>query len=208
MAERNTGFNKEPRLNSSGQILEQKSSTGIWRPWQDFLGLGLCFVDDKGKILRANKAAALLLKKELQNIIGFGLETIFGSFELSSKYHQDVFTKGQARQDFEIFLPDGSRKILRAISSKAKGGKNPGYYLALIDITELKSSQQDLEAMVQRRTYQLQENVKELTDARTALMNILEDVQASRKLAEEERTKAKTIIDNFVEGLLFFDQQK
>ena len=42
---------------------------------------------------------------------------------------------------------------------------------------------------------------------REALLNILEDVEEARRAAEEERDKTLAIIENFPEGLLFFDKE-
>jgi len=54
---------------------------------------------------------------------------------------------------------------------------------------------------------ELEKRTKELVESRKALMNILEDVEAARAEAEEERDKTLAIFENFPEGLLFFDQE-
>ena len=46
-----------------------------------------------------------------------------------------------------------------------------------------------------------------LRGTREALLNILEDIEEARKTAEEERDKTLAIIENFPEGLLFFDKE-
>jgi signal transduction histidine kinase len=43
---------------------------------------------------------------------------------------------------------------------------------------------------------------------RLALLNILEDIEEAKKIIEEERRKLQMIIFNFVDGLLFFDNEK
>lgn len=52
---------------------------------------------------------------------------------------------------------------------------------------------------------ELQRKTKELENSRRALMNILEDVDKARTIAETERDKTLAIINDFPEGLLFFD---
>jgi len=47
--------------------------------------------------------------------------------------------------------------------------------------------------------------IKELEETRTALINMLEDVEEARKRAEEEKNKTLAIIRNFADGLLVFD---
>ena len=46
------------------------------------------------------------------------------------------------------------------------------------------------------------------TKERLALLNILEDTETARKMAEEEKKKTEAIIYNFSDGLLFFDNNK
>lgn len=58
----------------------------------------------------------------------------------------------------------------------------------------------DLEKKIKERT-------KELDNAKGALMNILEDVEEARKRAEEEKNKTQSIIINFTDGLLVFDDK-
>lgn len=54
---------------------------------------------------------------------------------------------------------------------------------------------------------ELHEKMKELGDSKSALMNMLEDVEDSRKEAEEEKDKTLVIINNFTDGLLIFDKE-
>ncbi len=51
------------------------------------------------------------------------------------------------------------------------------------------------------------EDVEELKETRTALLNILEDTETARRLAEEEKNKTQAIITNFTDGLLVFDNE-
>lgn len=50
-------------------------------------------------------------------------------------------------------------------------------------------------------------NAKEIKDVRSALLNILEDTEEARKKAEEESGKTKTVINNFTDGLIIFDNE-
>jgi len=52
---------------------------------------------------------------------------------------------------------------------------------------------------------ELQEQMKILEDSRTALMNMLEDMEDLRRKAEEEKEKTLAIINNFADGLILFD---
>jgi len=64
-----------------------------------------------------------------------------------------------------------------------------------------------LEKRVKERTRKLEETAKELEESRAALMNMLEDVEEARGRAEEEKNKTLTIINNFADGLLVFDEK-
>jgi signal transduction histidine kinase len=54
---------------------------------------------------------------------------------------------------------------------------------------------------------ELQKKLKELEESKTALMNILEDVEEAEKQATEERDKTEAIITNLTDGLLFFNKE-
>jgi len=54
---------------------------------------------------------------------------------------------------------------------------------------------------------ELGKKTKELEESRTALMNMLEDVEEARRKAEEEKNKTISIITNFADGLLVFDKE-
>lgn len=55
---------------------------------------------------------------------------------------------------------------------------------------------------------ELAERTKELEESRTALMNMLEDVDEARKKAEGEKNKTISIITNLTDGLLVFDKEE
>ena len=54
---------------------------------------------------------------------------------------------------------------------------------------------------------ELEKKTKELEESRTALMNILEDVEEERGRAEEEKNKTLAVITNFADGLLVFNKE-
>jgi PAS domain-containing protein len=93
---------------------------------------------------------------------------------------------------------------------------------------ELERTRKEIEKKIQERTKKLREmfeetqilrirerarmaeaekRAEELEKARTALINILEDVEEARARAEEERDKTLVIIQNFADGLLVFDKE-
>src|SRR3989304_2158651 len=54
----------------------------------------------------------------------------------------------------------------------------------------------------------VKERTKDLEGSQKALFNILEDTEESRKTAEKERNKTKTILTNLIDGLLVLDNNK
>jgi signal transduction histidine kinase len=71
---------------------------------------------------------------------------------------------------------------------------------------ELGELNETLEEKIHEKTKELQSNVKKLEDSKKALMNILEDIDQTRKREEEEKNKTLAIITNLTDGLLFFDK--
>ena len=68
----------------------------------------------------------------------------------------------------------------------------------------------ELSEIREKREAELQElgeKTKELEESRTALMNMLEDVEEERGRAEEEKNKTLAVITNFADGLLVFDKE-
>ncbi|MFH1462723.1 MAG: ATP-binding protein [bacterium] len=55
---------------------------------------------------------------------------------------------------------------------------------------------------------EIAQRTEELEMSRSALLNILEDVEEARKVAEEEKNKTLAIITNFADGLLVFNDKK
>jgi len=74
-------------------------------------------------------------------------------------------------------------------------------------IGELELARVDLEEKVKQRTAEIEARSGDLEKARMALMNILEDTEEARMLAEKEKEKTKAIINNFSDGLLVFDEK-
>lgn len=75
------------------------------------------------------------------------------------------------------------------------------------EIEETREKETIIRIRERAKTKDIERRVKELEESRTALMNILEDVEAERRRAEEERDKTLAIITNFADGLLVFDAE-
>lgn len=72
---------------------------------------------------------------------------------------------------------------------------------------ELKELAEELEGKVRERTKGLEEKTKELAGSKTALLNILEDIEEVKDEVVEERDKTLSIINNLLDGLLVFNTE-
>ena len=108
----------------------------------------------------------------------------------------DRIAKMLVRRDFELTeLKEKREKEIAELDRIAK-------MLVRRDF-ELSEIREKREAELQ----ELGEKTKELEESRTALMNMLEDVEEERGRAEEEKNKTLAVITNFADGLLVFDKE-
>jgi signal transduction histidine kinase len=90
---------------------------------------------------------------------------------------------------------------------KDEEGNFVGYFVAFLDVSDFEKLRESLEEKVDKRTQDLKQRTEELRESRIALMNVLEDVENARRLAEEEKNKTMAVITNFSDGLFLFDSK-
>lgn len=175
-----------------------------------FLPLPVCMVNPLGLIINVNKAFQELSGYREMEIVRKKAEDLF----LEKKKFQNLekkALKGEEKigQETTLLTKEGKEIPVKVVASARKDEKGNliGYFLALFDITEFKKFQETLESQVKERTKEVERRAGELDKSRKALMNILEDVESAWAEAEKERDKTLAIIENFPEGLLFFDQE-
>lgn len=186
------------RFKEDAQILEE-----YIKDFFEFLPLPICLVNPLNVILGVN-----LSFQEFFGLNDFeiGGEEVFNLFLEKNKVLSLVekITKDQKRitQEMTILTKDGKTITANIYGSARRDddGNFIGYFLAFSDISELKKLQDSLEERVFEKT-------KDLEKSRKALVNILEDVDEARQKAEEEKNKTISIIANFADGLLIFDQK-
>ncbi len=155
-----------------------------------FSPLPICFVSPIGVILEINPAFESISGLKSYEIIGEAIEKVFKKNEAES-LTKDTLKKGIVEGKEMTFSPKGREKIfIQAFARvrKDEQGEVVGYFLGLFDLTKIKETE------------------SELREAQLALMNILEDTEGARKVAEEERSKTQEIINNLTDGLLVFDK--
>ncbi len=176
----------------------------------EFLPLGVATISFSGVIVRTNRALEKLTGYSLTEMVGEPLEKIFFEKEQIKKLKDELLKKEAVKnRELNLFTSKG-RKIpvtLSLVAEKDKENNINGYFLAVLDISELKKLQEGLEEKVKEKTKELAKKLKELEGSRMALMNILEDVTDAREEAEEEKSKTLAIITNFTDGILVFDEE-
>ncbi|PIS38811.1 MAG: hypothetical protein COT34_01780 [Candidatus Nealsonbacteria bacterium CG08_land_8_20_14_0_20_43_11] len=154
-----------------------------------FAPLPICFVSLGGMVFEANPAFEKLSNSILTDIIGTPITIFFKEKEIE-RLQQETIKSGAVEGREMLFSPKEKGKMAVQVFTRVRQdeeGRPVGYFLSLFDLTKIK---------------QTEENISQ---TQRALLNILEDTEEARRLAEEEKDKTKTIIDNFTDGLLVFD---
>ncbi len=156
-----------------------------------FSPLPICFISPIGVVLEINPAFENISGLKSYEIIGEDIEKVFKKDEVES-LTKDTLKKGIVEGKEMTFSPKGRKKIfIQAFTRvrKDEKGEVVGYFLGLFDLTKIKETE------------------SELREAQLALMNILEDTEGARRVAEEERSKTQEIINSLTDGLLVFDRE-
>jgi two-component system sensor histidine kinase VicK len=157
----------------------------------NFSPLPVCFISPIGVILEVNPAFENISGFKSYEIIGEAIEKVFEKKETDSLTNETL-EKGFVQAREMIFSTKGKEKIFIQVFTKARkdeSGEIVGYFLGIFDLTEVKKKE------------------NELKKAQFALMNILEDTEIARGIAEEEKNKTQEIIKNLTDGLLVFDKE-
>jgi PAS domain S-box-containing protein len=169
-----------------------------------FLPLAVCDVGPTGMLINVNRAFETLTGYNAIEITGKHISEIF----VEKIEVEDLLNLSQREGRIEskelVLIKKNKERIVTNVyfaPRKDKEKNLTGYFVGIIDITPLKELQQEMERKIKERT-------KDLEDSRKALLNILEDTEAARVKAEEERKKTETIFLNFVDGVLVFDLEK
>jgi PAS domain S-box-containing protein len=167
---------------------------------EEFLPLAFCLVNPLNLILGINDAFSDLTGYKKMTISGQSLDNIFVDKKIVSRLNK-IVQKKKVSLETELLTHEGERipVQLTAMARRDDEDEFLGYFLTISDISEVKKYRDNMEEQVQRQT-------KELSESRLALLNILEDTEEARRLAEEERSKTAAIIRHLSDGLLFFDK--
>ena len=152
-----------------------------------FAPLPLCFIGPSGVILEANPAFIKFCGFTFDEIIGKAIEDFFKKKEIE-KIIKETKKKGSVEGKETDFFSRTEKEIPCQVFARPRKDESNnilGYFLSIVDLTEIKRNQRE---------------------ARAALINILEDIQEERDKAEEEKNKTLAIVTNFADGILVFDK--
>lgn len=157
----------------------------------NFSPLPICFISPIGVVLEVNPAFENISGFKSHEIIGEAIEKVFEKKEID-KLTNETLGQGLILAREMVLSPKKKKKIFIQVFTKARKdekGEIVGYFLGIFNLTEIKKKE------------------NELKRAQLALMNILEDTEVAREIAEEERSKTQEIIKSLTDGLLVFDKE-
>ena len=130
-----------------------------------FLPIAVCDVTPIGIITFVNKALQELVDYKEIDIVGEPVETLFLEKKEIEKILAEISKKEIIRNEELTLISKRKKKISVSLfisSRKDKEGNFLGYFLGIIDISELKKLQEEMEAKIEERTKKLQEKIEEL----------------------------------------------
>jgi len=160
-----------------------------------FLPIAVCAITPIQVIIDINAAFEKLTGFKALEIIGKPWNELFlGEREIEKikeKISQKTFIESQ-----ELILVTKEKKqipVSISISIRKDEEENlSGYFLSITDLTTLKKFQES-------------EIIR--TKERLAILNILEDIENEKEIAQEEKNKLQAIVFNLSDGLLFFNNE-
>lgn len=195
---------KKPLKNELQEVRENLNELEMYiKEFSSFLPLAVCTVNPLKVIIDINDAFKNLTGYDRSTIIGESIDKLFSEKnELTDLIRLTENNDSIKNKELTLLTKEKKEITINVSVSARKDSKGNfiGTFLALIDLTELKKSSQNLEKKVKERT-------KELNDSKAALMNILEEVEEARRKTEEEKNKTLAIIASFSDGLLVFDKE-
>ena len=193
---------KEEQLTTRNPVEDLEDMQRYIEELTVFLPLAFCTINPLDIILGINQAFQDLTGYKEMEIIGGSIEVLFTEKKKISNFVSKLSEeKERITKEFTLLRRD-KKEIPVSVSGLARRDEENnflGYFLTLSDVTETKKFQEELERKVAEKT-------RELENSRTALMNMLEDVEEARKKAEAERDKTQTIVANLTDGLVVFDK--
>ncbi len=175
-----------------------------------FLPIAFCAVNPLDFVLEINKFFENLTGYKKIDIIGQKIEKLFLEKEEVKDLIEEIKGKKDKKEKELTLLTKEEKPVpvtVSLLSRESEDGSFIGYFLTITDTSEKNELEKRIEEELKNKEEEIEEKTRQMADSRSALLNILEDVDSSYQEAEKERAKTSAIIENFVDGLLFFDKE-
>ena len=169
-----------------------------------FLPVPFCFVSEKDLVVEGSESFLNLVNYDREEIKQLPVEDLF----LEKEEIEDLFLEiknEEAKGERELTMITKNEEVIPVDVVGSRRKEKSGYFLTLSSSGEEREKRRELKEKLSKKDKELKKKAKQMEDSRSALLNILEDVDKSYKEAEKERSKTVAIIENFVDGMLFFD---
>lgn len=165
------------------------------KEFSDFLPLPVCIVNPLGRIIDINKSA--------ERLTGFLSIEIIGEFIKSIFLEKDEFEKIESSIEKKRFIYNKELNLITkkekeisvnvSVSIRKDMNENYiGYFVAFLDIREIKAFQENLEEKIRKRTKELRKRIKELEDFREVTIGReLKIIDLKNKVKKLERQLKK-----------------
>jgi len=186
-------------------IVEPLKMAGDGSVWNLFVGLSL----KQAQLFRGEMMLFFLGLFSLTIVLVFILsffvaKKIMGPIR-KLREGADIIGKGNFSYQVKLATGDELEDLANALNKMAKD--MDGYYTSLNETKDILKIRVDartrqIREMAESLEQKVSERTEVLSQSRKALLNILEDVDAEKRIAEEERNKTSAIVSNFTDGLL------
>jgi len=155
-----------------------------------FFPLPVCFVSPLGVIFEVNPAFEKAIGYTSYEIVGKPIENFFEKEKIEALTKEILKGGSIEAREVSFFAKEGKKIDVSIFGQTRKNeqGEITGFFLGFFDLTKIRKTESDLQ------------------NTQIALLNMLEDIEESRKRAEEEKNKTGAIISNFTDGLLVFNE--
>lgn len=172
----------------------------------NFLPVAFCVANPLDYVLEVNNFFEVLSHYEKIEVIGMDIQDLFLEKEEIKSLIKEV-KQNPKRLEKELTLITKEEKTVPvniSVLARQSDDEFIGFFLTIMDVTEKRKIKSKLEKELEQKTTELEKKAQQMEDSRSALLNILEDVDKSYKEAEKERSKTVAIIENIIDGMLFF----
>lgn len=104
-----------------------------------------------------------------------------------------LFEKGQDSSDIKIIAKDEVGDLGRSFDKMIKA---------------VKESRKEIDVKVEKQVEQIQDQSSFLNDQRKAIINVLEDIDQDKKIAQRESDKTQKILESIGDGVFVLDEKK